>query len=107
VATASYDTVPVAAAEHSQSKIYGVTWNPAAEGSSLGQAVLKNFLVIAADLSPDRSIDQVIDHQIARIREQIGDKRALVGSSGGVDSAAAGAGVQRAVGDQLHAVHVS
>src|SRR5699024_12566583 len=37
VATASYDPVPVAAAEHSQSKIYGVTWNPAAEGSSLGQ----------------------------------------------------------------------
>ena len=43
VATASYDTVPVAAAEHSQSKIYGVTWNPVAEGSSLGQAVLKTF----------------------------------------------------------------
>src|SRR5699024_6606312 len=73
VATASYDTVPVAAAEHSQSKIYGVTWNPAAEGSSLCQAVLKNFYFIAAELSPDWSISQVFDHQNAKIREQIGD----------------------------------
>lgn len=107
VTTASYNTVPVAAAEHSQSKIYGVTWNPAAEESSLGQAVLKNFLFIAADLTPDWSIDQVIDHQVEKIREQIGDKRALVGLSGGVDSAVAAALVQRAVGDQLTAVYVN
>ena len=64
-------------------------------------------MFIAADLSPDWSIDQVIDHQIAKIREQIGDKRALAGLSGGVDSAVAAALVQRAVGDQLTAVYVN
>src|SRR5699024_12732248 len=51
VATASYDTVPVAAAEHSKSKIYGVTWNHAAEGSRMGQAVIKKLLFISAVLS--------------------------------------------------------
>lgn len=107
VVTASHATMPVAAAEHSQRQIYGVLWNPGAQDSDYGQATLKNFLFIAADLAPEWSVEQVIDQQVALIREQIGDKRALVGLSGGVDSAVAAALVQRAVGDQLTAVYVN
>lgn len=107
VVTASHAALPVAAAEHPETQLYGVAWNPAAEDSSHGQAVIKNFLFIAADLSPEWSVEQVIDQQVASIRERIGDKRALVGLSGGVDSAVAAALVQRAVGDQLTAVYVN
>lgn len=107
VVTATHNDIPVAAAENPQTKIYGTVWNPAMEASAQGQATIKNFLFIAADLSPDWSIDKVIEHQVASIREQIGDKRAIVGLSGGVDSAVAAALVQRAVGDQLTAVYVN
>lgn len=107
VVTASHNTMPVAAAENPETKIYGIAWNPALEASNEGHGAIKNFLFIAADLTPDWSIDQVIEHQVAAIREQIGDKRAIVGLSGGVDSAVAAALVQRAVGDQLTAVYVN
>jgi len=48
----------------------------------------------------------VIDDQVARIREQVGDGLVVCGLSGGVDSAVAAALVQRAVGDQLTCVFV-
>src|SRR5664280_2551158 len=46
------------------------------------------------------------EEAIARVREQVGDKRVLCGLSGGVDSAVAAAIVQRAIGDQLTCVFV-
>ena len=48
----------------------------------------------------------IVDEQVSRIRAQVGDKRAICGLSGGVDSAVAAALVQRAVGDQLTCVFV-
>jgi len=49
----------------------------------------------------------IVEEQIDRIREQIGDSgRAICGLSGGVDSAVAAAVVQRAIGDRLTCVFV-
>jgi GMP synthase (glutamine-hydrolysing) len=48
----------------------------------------------------------VIDEQVERIRAQVGDRHAVCGLSGGVDSAVAAALVQRAIGDQLTCVFV-
>jgi GMP synthase (glutamine-hydrolysing) len=48
----------------------------------------------------------VIDEQTERIREQVGDGRAICGLSGGVDSAVAAALVQRAIGARLTCVFV-
>ena len=48
----------------------------------------------------------IIEEQVAAIRAQVGDGRAICGLSGGVDSAVAAALVHRAVGDQLTCVFV-
>jgi GMP synthase (glutamine-hydrolysing) len=49
----------------------------------------------------------IVEEQIERIREQIGDSgRAICGLSGGVDSAVAAAVVQRAIGERLTCVFV-
>jgi GMP synthase (glutamine-hydrolysing) len=48
----------------------------------------------------------IVEEQIERIREQIGDGHAICGLSGGVDSAVAAALVQRAIGDRLTCVFV-
>ncbi|HLR85533.1 MAG TPA: glutamine-hydrolyzing GMP synthase, partial [Nocardioidaceae bacterium] len=48
----------------------------------------------------------IVDEQVARIRERVGAKRAICALSGGVDSSVAAALVQRAIGDQLTCVFV-
>ncbi|MGJ3560666.1 7-cyano-7-deazaguanine synthase [Streptomyces sp. INA 01156] len=74
--------------------------------STHGQQVLEHFLYRGAGLSPSWTTGSVIEDQVAVIREQVGDRRAICGLSGGVDSAVAAALVQKAIGAQLTCVYV-
>ncbi|MFC5954406.1 glutamine-hydrolyzing GMP synthase [Streptomyces pratens] len=104
--TASTDVVPVAAFENDAKKLYGVQYHPEVMHSTHGQQVLEHFLYRGAGLSPDWTTGSVIEEQVAVIREQVGDRRAICGLSGGVDSAVAAALVQKAIGSQLTCVYV-
>lgn len=104
--TASTAGAPVAAFEDRERRIFGVQWHPEVGHSSHGQRVLEQFLHVGAGLGADWTASGVIEEQVERIREQIGDKRAICGLSGGVDSAVAAALVQRAIGDRLTCVYV-
>ncbi len=81
-------------------------WHPEVKHSDYGQKVLENFLFNGAKLEPNWTTGNIVEEQVERIREQIGDARVICGLSGGVDSAVAAALVQRAVGDQLTCVFV-
>ena len=104
--TASTDVVPVAAFENDEKKLYGVQYHPEVMHSTHGQQVLEHFLYRGAGLTPSWTTGNVIEEQVAAIREQVGDKRAICGLSGGVDSAVAAALVQKAIGSQLTCVYV-
>lgn len=51
-------------------------------------------------------MDNFIDMQIAKIRETVGDRKVLLGLSGGVDSSVVGVLLQKAIGDQLTCIFV-
>ncbi|MEU9332117.1 glutamine-hydrolyzing GMP synthase [Streptomyces sp. NPDC048290] len=104
--TASTDVVPVAAFENDEKRLYGVQYHPEVMHSTHGQQVLEHFLYRGAGLTPSWTTGNVIEEQIAAIREQVGDRRAICGLSGGVDSAVAAALVQKAIGSQLTCVYV-
>ncbi|HET9858624.1 MAG TPA: glutamine-hydrolyzing GMP synthase [Nocardioidaceae bacterium] len=97
---------PVAAFENLDKRLAGVQWHPEVLHTEHGQAVLSHFLLNIAGCRPTWTMVNIVEEQVEKIREQIGDKRAICGLSGGVDSAVAGAMVQRAIGDQLTCVFV-
>ncbi len=97
----------MAAFANDEKRLYGVQWHPEVKHSVLGQHVLENFLFKGAGLSPPNwTTGNILEEQVDRIRQQIGDSKVICGLSGGVDSAVAAALVQRAVGDQLTCVFV-
>ncbi|WP_371481079.1 glutamine-hydrolyzing GMP synthase [Kitasatospora sp. NBC_00315] len=104
--TASTDVVPVAAFENDAKKLYGVQYHPEVMHSTHGQQVLEHFLYRGAGIEPNWTTTNVVEEQVALIREKVGAKRAICGLSGGVDSAVAAALVQRAIGSQLTCVYV-
>ncbi|MDH6578099.1 glutamine-hydrolyzing GMP synthase [Kitasatospora sp. MAP5-34] len=104
--TGSTDVVPVAAFENDAAKLYGVQYHPEVLHSTHGQQILEHFLYRGAGLAPTWTTVNVVDEQVALIKEQVGDKRAICGLSGGVDSAVAAALVQKAIGSQLTCVYV-
>ena len=97
---------PVAAFEHLDRRLAGVQWHPEVMHTEHGQAVLEHFLLNIAGCRPTWTMVNIVEEQVEKIREQIGDNRAICGLSGGVDSAVAAALVQRAIGDQLTCVFV-
>ncbi|SMH31348.1 GMP synthase (glutamine-hydrolyzing) [Rathayibacter oskolensis] len=103
---ASTTSTPVAAFGSDERRLYGVQWHPEVKHTAYGQAVIENFLHRAAGIPADWNSSNVIDDQVAVIREQVGSGRVICGLSGGVDSAVAAAIVHRAVGDQLTCVFV-
>src|SRR5205823_10146694 len=70
-----------------------------------GTRILGRFLELAG-CRPSWTMLNIVEEQVALIREQVGDGRAICGLSGGVDSAVAAALVQRAIGDRLTCVFV-
>ena len=97
---------PVAAMADESRKLYGVQWHPEVKHSPLGQKLIENFLHRCAALSNDWDASSIIEDQVKKIREKVGDAEVICGLSGGVDSAVAAALVHKAIGDQLTCVFV-
>jgi GMP synthase (glutamine-hydrolysing) len=97
---------PVAAFEDVARGYAGVQWHPEVLHTEHGQKVLEHFLLDIAGCRPTWTMLNIVDEQVGRIREQIGEGRAICALSGGVDSAVAAAIVQRAIGDRLTCVYV-
>jgi len=104
--TARTPRAPVAAFEDVAHRRAGVQFHPEVVHTPHGQRILERFLYDIAGIEPTWTPAGIIEEQVARIRETVGDARVICGLSGGVDSAVAAALVHRAVGDQLTCVFV-
>ncbi len=104
---ASSDNAPFAAVGNLPRGLYGVQFHPEVMHTAHGTEMLRNFVVEVCGAQPGWTAQNVIDASVDAIRAQVGTERVLLGMSGGVDSAVAGALIHRAVGDQLVAVFVN
>jgi len=103
--TARTQATPVAAIENARRQLFGVQFHPEVLHTEHGQRILARFLELAG-CRPSWTMLNIVEEQVAAIRAQVGDGRAICGLSGGVDSAVAAALVQRAIGDRLTCVFV-
>ena len=106
VSLATSDGSKVAAMENSERRLYGVQFHPEVAHTPRGTEILKQFLYEACEASPSWTSHSIIEAQVQRIREQVGESHVICGLSGGVDSAVAAAIVSEAVGDQLTCIFV-
>jgi GMP synthase (glutamine-hydrolysing) len=97
---------PVAAIEHAERGLYGIQFHPEVVHTPYGTQILETFLRDICGCDMGWSAASVVDEQVARIREQVGDGKVICGLSGGVDSSVAALLTYRAVGEQLTCVFV-
>jgi GMP synthase (glutamine-hydrolysing) len=84
---------------------FAVQFHPEVHHTPNGRTLYENF-VRHAGFSGDWTMGAYKDEAIAKIREQVGDKRVICGLSGGVDSSVAAVLIHEAIGDQLTCVFV-
>jgi GMP synthase (glutamine-hydrolysing) len=95
------------AIENVERGIYGVQFHPEVAHTPLGSQILRNFLFSICGVRGDWSPAAVIQEQVTRIRDEVGETgRVVSGLSGGVDSTVAAAMVHRAIGDRQTCIFV-
>ena len=95
-----------AAIEDPKRKFYGLQFHPEVEHSEHGTEIIRNFLVGVCGCKGDWSMEDFTESSIRSIRSQVGDRRVILGLSGGVDSSVAAALIHRAIGNQLTCIFV-
>ncbi|MBK8724985.1 MAG: glutamine-hydrolyzing GMP synthase [Holophagaceae bacterium] len=103
--TARTEGVPVAAMEDGARRRYGIQFHPEVTHTVHGNALLLNFLEHCG-MELNWNAGHFIEEKVARIREQVGDGKVVLGLSGGVDSSVAALLLHRAIGKQLTCVFV-
>ncbi|MEP7339488.1 MAG: glutamine-hydrolyzing GMP synthase, partial [Acidobacteriota bacterium] len=94
------------AIEDNTRRLYGLQFHPEVAHTPLGKQILENFVRQICGCQGDWSPASFAHSAVERVREQIGDGKAICGLSGGVDSAVAAAIVARAIGDRLTCIFV-
>lgn len=97
---------PIASIQDTNRNFYGIQYHAEVRHSEYGNDLLRHFAFEVCHCKGDWSMDNFIDMQVAKIREQVGDKKVLLGLSGGVDSSVVGVLLQKAIGDQLTSIFV-
>ncbi|MCA0984400.1 glutamine-hydrolyzing GMP synthase [Halobacillus yeomjeoni] len=103
---ATSPSCPVAAMSHPEKKMYGVQFHPEVRHSEYGNDILRSFVFDVCEAKDDWTMEHVVEMEVEKIREQVGDRKVLCALSGGVDSSVVAALIHKAIGDQLTCIFV-
>ena len=100
------ESVPIIAMADNQRRWYGVQFHPEVTHTKSGQQMLRRFAVDICGCRTLWTAANIIEDQIQRVRDQVGEGTVLLGLSGGVDSSVVAALLHKAIGDKLTCVFV-
>lgn len=98
--------VAIAAYEILGEDTFGVQFHPEVYHSLEGTQLLKNFIYNVCSCSADWTPALFVDESVAKLKEQLGSDRVILGLSGGVDSSVAAVLLHKAIGENLHCIFV-
>ncbi len=90
-----------AAIYNEEKRMYLVQFHPEVRHSVYGNDIIANFVFKICRAEKNWTMENYLDMQIAKVREQVGDKKVLCGLSGGVDSTVVAVLLHKAIGKQL------
>ena len=96
----------IAAIENRDKKIYAFQYHPEVTHSEHGFEMLKNFVFEIGGAEKNWSMENYIETTVKEIKEKVGDKKVILGLSGGVDSSVAAMLINKAIGKQLTCIFV-
>ncbi len=100
------ESCPVAAFRHRLRPTYGVQWHPEVVHTDKGTLILKNFIFGVCKCAPNWIVEDYVQKMIKEVKDTVGQAKAIVALSGGVDSSVAAAIASKAVGKNLNAILV-
>jgi GMP synthase (glutamine-hydrolysing) len=96
----------IAAAADESRRIWGVQFHPEVVHTHHGTKIIENFLTQACGCKREWTMSALIESAVSEIRARVGERTAICGLSGGVDSTVAALLVHKAIGDRLTCVFV-
>ncbi len=106
VVTASTENTKIAAIANHAKRFYGLQLHPEVEHSVNGSLMIKHFLFDVCGCEKNWNMKSFSDGAIAQIKDAVGDKKVIMGLSGGVDSSVAATLIHKAIGKNLYCIFV-
>lgn len=94
-------SAPVAGISDEQRRCYGLQFHPEVTHTQQGRRILERFVLEICGCAAEWTTTAIIEDQIQRVRQHVGQGTVLLGLSGGVDSSVVAALLHQAIGDQL------
>ncbi len=105
-ATAVTDNTPVAAMADTRRRFYGLQFHPEVEHTLKGKDILHNFLYKICKCKRSWTMKSFARDTIEEIRESVGNRKVILGLSGGVDSSVTALLIHKAIARNLTCIFV-
>ncbi len=103
---ATTDNCPVAAFRHKVKPIFGIQWHPEVVHTVNGNIIMKNFIFDICKCETNWKPSNFANSAVDEIKEIVGNEKAIIALSGGIDSSTAALLASKALGRNLIAVFV-
>ena len=98
---------PLAAVAWHERRFYGVQFHPEVHHTPCGKDIFANFVYDICQCRPLWTMANFIESTAEAVRRQVGDRKVILGLSGGVDSSVVAALLHKAIGEQLTCIFVN